>query len=667
MKKRNMWLTLTSLLVLGTLSACQTTNQADAAKTKVDTKATVQSNFYQTINKEWLEKAEIPDDKPVYNAPLEIQEEIDQQLKTDSKEMAEGKRKVTDSYQAEMIKLYQKAMDFDQREKDGAKEALSHNQELEKLSSFKELSKESKNWILKGNPLPFSISIGSNPENTSQKMINLGVPSSILPDVSYYQNEATKKQLLDLYQTSVLNTLKLYGFDDKKAKNLVEKAIEFDALIVPYLPSSEEVQDVKKTINPRTIQEINAYAPQFAIGDLVTDLVGQKVDTVNVTWPAYYENLGKLIDDKNFEAFKAWIVVNDLMESAQFLTDDLREAASSFGLALSGQKELPSREDNAYYLATGMFSNSLSVYYNQEYFSPKAKQQVTEMVTGIVNSYKERLAKNDWLSEDTKSEAIKKLDHLRYYIGGPENVNTEASELKIEDNQSLYQNLLRLSQETIQTSFAEFSKPIDKNLWVAPSYQVNAFYSPETNSIYLPAAILQAPFYDEKQSLAANYGGIGAVIGHEISHAFDTNGAEFDENGNRRNWWTEKDQKAFEEKTKAMIKEFDGLEIYGNKVNGQLTVTENTADAGGISVALQVLQEKDAKADLKPFFENWATVWRQISTEQFAQLVMATDPHAPNELRANVQVKNIDAFYDTYKIKEGDGMYLAPEKRVRIW
>ncbi|WP_413382315.1 M13 family metallopeptidase [Streptococcus sp. zg-JUN1979] len=661
MKKK--WLGLSVLMVslLAFVVACGTTKESQSIKT------TVETDYYQTINHKWLEKTTIPDDSPVYNVFGEIQDEIDKQLKTDIKDMAAGKRDVTSDDQKELLKLYKQAMNFDQRDKDGVKEAKAYVTDLAKISSFKELATVTKDWILAGNDLPFGFTIGNNPDNTNEKQLELATPSTILPDVSYYEDATQKEQLLNFYKSSVMDVLALYGYKEKEAESMVEKAIAFDALLVPYLPSSEDVSDIKKVINLRTKEEINAYAPEFALGDVLSDLVGQDVATANVSWPKYFEALSQILDDKHFDDYKAWLSVNTLYAQAPYLTEELRQAAGQYALALNGQKELPSKEDAAYDLATSLFSETMSVYYVDHYFSDNAKAQVTDMVASIVDAYKGRLTDNDWLTDNTKQEAITKLDKLQYHIGGPSQISDYTAAITVDETKTLYANLLDISEQALKRSFDDYKKPVDKTLWAMPSYQVNAYYDPASNSIYLPAAILQAPFYDEKQSLAANYGGIGAVIGHEISHAFDSNGSEFDASGNRRDWWTDEDKERFEEKTKAMVTLFDGIQIDGGKVNGALTVTENTADAGGLSVAAQVLQAKDKDTDFKPFFESWATIWRQVATPQVAQQLLVVDVHAPNALRVNVQVKNMDLFYETYDIKESDPMYLAPDKRVRIW
>lgn len=361
------------------------------------------------------------------------------------------------------------------------------------------------------------------------------------------------------------------------------------------------------------------------------------------------------------------MILSSARSSADLLDEETREAAAAFGMAISGVKEMPAPEDSAYESVTGLLSEPLSVYYGQKYMDTSTVSAVSDMIDEFITVYKSRLEKNDWLSAATKQKAIEKLDSMTTYIGAPTEVDPAYEELEIDGDKSFYQASVALAEWVAERQYATYKEPIDKDVWIAPSFQVNAFYMPTNNSITFPAAILHAPFYSRDQAEAANYGGIGAVIAHEITHAFDNNGAKFDKAGNRKEWWAEADYQAFEAKTQEVVELWYGLEIHGGKVNGQLTVGENIADAGGLSTALEAFQKKQPDADLKPFFEGWAAVWRQKSSPEYSKLLLTMDTHAPNELRANMNVKHLDAFYTTYAIEEGDAMYLPKDKRISIW
>ena len=284
----------------------------------------------------------------------------------------------------------------------------------------------------------------------------------------------------------------------------------------------------------------------------------------------------------------------------------------------------------------------------------------------IIEAYKGRMKKNTFLQEETKEKAILKLDTIAIKMGYPDKIDEFYSSLKVEDEDPLFVTLLKLSSKSILHSLEKLNKPVDRSEWGMPGHMVNACYNPFSNDITFPAAILQKPFYSLKQSESENLGGIGAVIGHEISHAFDNNGASFDEKGNLANWWKEEDYRAFKELTKKMIEEFDGIDFYGGKVNGELIVSENIADNGGMGVTISIMHElKDAS--FQDYFRNWAKVWCMKAKPQYIQLLLTNDVHAPAELRANMQPRNFEEWYEAFHVTEKDGMYIAPEKRVRIW
>lgn len=291
------------------------------------------------------------------------------------------------------------------------------------------------------------------------------------------------------------------------------------------------------------------------------------------------------------------------------------------------------------------------------------------MIKEMIRVYKKRLEENSWLSQATKEKAIIKLDKLGVQVGYPESIPARFDAYKTvtaEDGGTLLSNALAFSKIEAKDRFSKWNKPVDRSEWEMSADTVNAYYHPFRNVIVFPAAILQAPFYSLEQSSSANFGGIGAVIAHEISHAFDNNGAKFDEFGNLNNWWTEEDLEQFQNKAQAMIDEFDGLSLADATVNGKLTVSENIADAGGLSCALEAAKsEKDFS--FEEFFVSWATIWRTKAKKEYQQLLLQIDVHAPAKLRANVQLQNIDEFYETFGITEQDEMYQKPEKRVHIW
>ena len=591
-------------------------------------------------------------------------DEIEETLMADLDQME--KEAPTDPKLAEAVKLYTLTKDFDRREKEGTVPLKARLAELEKLQSYQDVQEHLVNWALEGDASPVSFDVDADMKNATVNALFAGAPGLILPDKTYYAKDNPQgPQLLALWKQMVLKLLVKLDYQEASAKDLIEKAVAFDALIVPHVKSSEEAADYSKMYNPQSFDEFVAHTDQLDFSQVITSLVATKPSQIIVTEPAYYEALNDILKG-HFTEFKAWLLVNRVTGEAGLLSDDFRILAGEYGRALSGKKEAPNQQKYAYRLINGMFNQVVGAYYARKYFGADAKADVEHMVRQMISVYEERLKKNDWLSPETREKAITKLEHLGVQVGYPDKIPAVYDHLKVDPTKSLLENLVIMSRIVARNQFAHFGKPVDRMRWEMSPATVNAYFHPFKNVIVFPAAVLQAPFYSLKQSSSQNYGGIGAVIAHEISHAFDNNGSLFDEYGNLNNWWTKEDAAHFKELAQAMIDEFDGLPFAGQKVNGKLTVSENIADAGGLSCALSAAK-KEGDFDAQAFFINWARIWRTKARKEYQQLLLSIDVHAPQKLRANVQVKNLADFYEAFNIQSDDPMYLAPEKRVTIW
>ena len=637
-------------------------------ETPIDKNATVTSNFYQAVNKDWLLKTKIPADSPSIDNFYTLDEDIKGKLKKDIKNLGEGKETSDITGMSEFITFYKAASNYKQREKDGLEPIKPYLKEIENIKDLNDLASKSANLTDKGIPLPFGYNVGTNAENTSQKQIQLSPPSILLPDVSIYKDEASKKQYLTPIETATQKALEMLGYSEKNSKRIVKEALEFDEIIAKYSLSNEEMSESKNLVHPKTAEEINAYSGSFKLYDVIKGIMGRDLETINVPNTKYFENYSKIVNQDNFSKIKSWILVQEAMAASNSLTEDYRLNFASISMAIMGTQKPISKEDTVYEMSVNLFSDVMSVYYGRKYFGEEAKTDVTGMIDKIKNVYRGRLQQNDWLTEDTRNKAIEKLDKMKVFVGYQEDVDPGTKELHLDPNKSFFELSEDIAQFGKRYTIDHFDEPIDKNKWSGSAFDINAYYNPESNSINFPAGILQAPFYDKNQSTEKNYGGIGVVIGHEITHAFDSNGADYDENGDMHNWWTKADSKAFDKRIKAFEDQWNGLEIYGTKVNGKLTVTENVADAGGLSSTLQVLKTDMTKPNLKDYFENYADIWKQKASLQYNKYTMVQDVHAPNELRVNQQLKNLPEFYEAYpQIKEGDAMYLAPSKRISLW
>lgn len=637
-------------------------------ETPIDKNATVASNFYQAVNKDWLLKTKIPADSPSIDNFYTLDEDIKGKLKKDIKNLGEGKETSDITGMSEFITFYKAASDYKQREKDGLEPLKPYLKEIEDIKDLNDLASKSASLTDKGIPLPFGYDVGTNAENTSQKQIQLSPPSILLPDVSIYKDEASKKQYLTPIETATQKALEMLGYSEKNSKRIVKEALEFDEIIAKYSLSNEEMSESKNLVHPKAAEEINDYSGSFKLYDVIKGIMGRDLDTINVPNTKYFENYSKIVNQNNFSKIKSWILVQEAMAASNSLTEDYRLNFASISMAIMGTQKPISKEDTVYEMSVNLFSDVMSVYYGRKYFGEEAKTDVTGMIDKIKNVYRGRLQQNDWLTEDTRNKAIEKLDKMKVFVGYQEDVDSGTKELHLDPNKSFFELSEDIAQFGKRYTIDHFDEPVDKNKWSGSAFDINAYYNPESNSINFPAGILQAPFYDKNQSVEKNYGGIGVVIGHEITHAFDSNGADYDENGDMHNWWTKADTKAFDKRIKAFEDQWNGLEIYGTKVNGKLTVTENVADAGGLSSTLQVLKTDVTKPNLKDYFENYANIWKQKASLQYNKYTMVQDVHAPNELRVNQQLKNLPEFYEAYpQIKEGDAMYLAPSKRISLW
>ncbi len=637
-------------------------------ETPIDKNATVASNFYQAVNKDWLLKAKIPADSPSIDNFYTLDEDIKGKLKKDIKNLGEGKETSDITGMSEFITFYKAASNYKQREKDGLEPLKPYLKEIEDIKDVNDLASKSASLTDKGIPLPFGYDVGTNAENTSQKQIQLSPPSILLPDVSIYKDEASKKQYLTPIETATQKALEMLGYSEKNSKRIVKEALEFDEIIAKYSLSNEEISESKNLVHPKTAEEINDYSGSFKLYDVIKGIMGRDLNTINVPNTKYFENYSKIVNQDNFSKIKSWMLVQEAMAASNSLTEDYRLNFASISMAIMGTQKPISKEDTVYEMSVNLFSDVMSVYYGRKYFGEEAKTDVTGMIDKIKNVYRGRLQQNDWLTEGTRNKAIEKLDKMKVFVGYQEDVDPGTKELHLDPNKSFFELSEDIAQFGKRYTIDHFDDPIDKNKWSGSAFDINAYYNPESNSINFPAGILQAPFYDKNQSTEKNYGGIGVVIGHEITHAFDSNGADYDENGDMHNWWTKADTKAFDKRIKAFEDQWNGLEIYGTKVNGKLTVTENVADAGGLSSTLQVLKTEMTKPNLKDYFENYADIWKQKASLQYNKYTMVQDVHAPNELRVNQQLKNLPEFYEAYpQIKEGDAMYLAPSKRISLW
>ncbi|MGS0972770.1 MAG: M13 family metallopeptidase [Candidatus Izemoplasmataceae bacterium] len=631
-------------------------------------KEQVKTNFYEAVNGEWLEKAEIPGDQPAVSAFLELHLGIEKTLMDLTKEWEQDQEKLSDNLK-KYIKLYQMTKDFDKRNDLGTKPFEVIKEKIHKLKDLKDLDNGFKDLTLESIEMPFGFSVMQDFMNSNNQILYFGAADLFLPDTSYYKDETKKEQLIGLFTMTTKQLLTLYGFSQEEVEKLIHEALAFDELLVPVTKSSVEKADYVKMYNPMSKDDVNKFTKNFNLMENAEALVKEDVDQLIITNLDFIHAFDSIIKDENFAMIKSWMIVSNAIKFASDLTDEIRIAGGAFRRALSGTKEAQSKEKFAFYQAYNRFGQVVGLHYGETYFGPVAKEDVKTMVYEMIDVYQERIAGNTWLNEETKQKAIKKLSTLAVHVGYPDELPPYFSQFEIngyDQGSDLIQERLKMNKIINIYDFEKFNKEPNRNIWGMPASMVNAYYNPSNNQIVFPAAILQKPYYSLEQSTSENYGGIGAVIAHEISHAFDNNGAKFDETGSLNNWWTEADLEAFNKKSKDMITLFDNVETGYGLCNGELTVSENIADSGGLRCALEASKKNDSH-NFEEFFKNWARVWRMKSSTEYSQLLLKVDVHGPSILRANMQLSNLAEFQEFYDIDEKDKMYLPKDKMVSIW
>lgn len=633
-------------------------------------KALIKKDLYEAVNGEWIEQAEIPADKPATGGFQDLVDDIDDLLITETKKMSADPSTIPNHLMREYIAYFNLANDYEKRDQDGAAPLLPLLEKVASLASLTDLNDQLADWLLAGLPLPFGIDVDADMKNTKINALFAAAPGLILPDKTYYQKDHPQApQLLAIFKEMTIKLFTLAGYDSTQAKKITDEALEYDQLLAPHVKSAEENADYSKMYNPESGEAFTQHSTQLDLKQLLIEIIGELPEKIIVTEPEFFTQLDELVNPEVFPKLKSWMLVMTANALTGYLSEEFRQTGGIYSRALSGAPEARPKEKAAYYLAAGRFDQIVGDYYGKKYFGEQAKNDVEQMVQQMIAVYQDRLSNNNWLSQATREKAILKLSTLGVHVGYPEKIPTIYTQFKVtpaEAGGTLLSNALQFSQLKRKDNFSKWNQSVERDEWEMSADTVNAYYHPFRNIIVFPAAILQAPFYSLDQSSSQNFGGIGAVIAHEISHAFDNNGALFDEYGNLNNWWTEADQKHFQTLADQMIAEFNGLEIAGGKVNGKLTVSENIADAGGLSCALEAAK-KDPAVDLAGFFINWATIWRMKARQEYTQLLLSVDVHAPNKLRANVQVQNLADFYQTFDIQPEDPMFLEPEKRVQIW
>ena len=630
-------------------------------------KIRIQDDLYTYVNQAKLEELVIPEDMPVAGGFAALGTDVEKLMIGEFNAMCKA-AVYPNQHLARACTLFMLAKDVKRKKKHGIKPALKHLAILKKLGTMRGYNLHAKELMLKGIAMPISIAVEPNMKDTTHHCVMIQGPDVILPDASYYEEgrEQQKDMLLSMWSGSAKQVLAIAGHNEEEIESLIQDTLAFDALVAKYVKTREEWSEYTKMYNPMKTGRVAGMVKPLNLKKLLKDLFGFVPEEIIVAEPRYFKNFKEVFHEDTFAAYRNWAYVVTLMGSCSLLSEELRDLGGAFHRALSGIAAVSSPEKFAYQLASGMYSEPVGLYYGEKYFGAEAKKDITEIVQQIVATYQKRIERNDILEQATKEKAILKLSKMGLKLGYPDRVEALYDKLVFDEKKSLFDAVSSLRKIRMEDNFAKLGQEVDRTHWAMPGHMVNACYDPFVNDITFPAAILQPPFYSIHQTRSENLGGIGAVIGHEISHAFDSNGAKCDELGNLNNWWTKCDERKFNKKVNAMIKQFDGIELPWGTVNGKFTVSENIADNGGMAVTLDIMSHTEG-VSFEEYFTNWARVWCQKAKPEYQALLLQVDVHGPNCLRANMPPRNFPEWYAAFHVKKTDGMYLAPSRRVVIW
>ena len=681
------FLTLTASLALMLMSCGEANKSSKKADElphgiileNMDTSVNPKDDFYNYVNGNWMKNTKIPEDRTIWGGFSVLRKSTD----SDVLEIL-AKAKNTGNYasntdQAKALFLFDSKLDVDTRNTEGItplQPALDAIAGIENLNDLQTVLMTVPNV---SSPFIDFVSFADlndssiNAAYVTENGLGLG-------NRDYYLEMDIKSvEIRAKYVEYISKMLQFLGDDEISATASAEKILAMETQLA--IPRLDKVQsrDMRNYNNPKSISETQLLIPSLNIKKMMADKkLKQNVDTLIVTQPKFISTLNSFLTEHTIDDLKTLLRWDTFVSSASRLTEEIEVANWEFySKYLRDAKKMRPANERALSVVNNNVGEALGQLYVDAKFPPEAKENAEEMIANVIASYQVRIQLLDWMSDETKTKAIEKLDKFTVKIGYPD-IWEDYSTMEIKKGNTYFENISAINKWALAKNLSEMGEPVDKTEWGMSPQTVNAYFNPLNNEIVFPAAILQAPFYDYLADDAVNYGGIGAVIGHEISHAFDDSGARFDANGNLVNWWSEEDLKQFTARGDALAAQYSKIEVLDSVyINGKFTLGENIGDLGGVLGAydgLQLLYEKNGRPEdidgftaEQRFFMSWATVWRTLTRDEELRNRIKTDPHSPGMVRATQPLINIDAFYEAFDIKEGDGMFVPTEERVRIW
>ncbi|QIR15441.1 M13 family metallopeptidase [Shewanella aestuarii] len=634
-----------------------------------------QDDFYLYVNGGWMNTAEIPGDRTNIGAFYDLRENAKQDVKAIIEDLSASDTLTEGTDEQKVADLYRSFMDVETLNKLGVTPLKATFDKIAALKDKNELVTFFAENQVNGGGTPLAFYINVDAKDSSRYATHIWQYGLSLPEKDYYFNDSERFiNIRKAYLEHIEKMFNLAGLENAKASAASILALE--TAIAEKHWDVVETRDSTKTYNKFEVSELATLAPDINWTGYLAALGADKQADIIINQPSYIQGFNEVLKANDLDTWKTYMTWQALTHAASNLSEALdNENFDFFAKTLNGQAEQEPRWKRGVSTVSSTLGEVVGKVYVKRHFVPEAKDRMEHLVENLRSAYGSSIDSLDWMSEATKVAAKDKLAKFNPKIGYP-NKWADYSKLSIKAD-DLVGNITRAAIVEHNRNIAKLGQPIDKDEWHMTPQTVNAYYNPTMNEIVFPAAILQPPFFNLEADDAVNYGGIGAVIGHEMGHGFDDQGAKFDGEGNMRDWWTEADLKAFESKGKALIAQYNGYQVFDDlHVNGELTLGENIGDLSGVTIAYKAYKMSlngkeapviDGLTGDERFFMGFSQIWRVKMKEEALRNRVATDPHSPGHFRAIGALSNMPEFYSTYDVKEGDKMYIAPENRVKIW
>ena len=648
--------------------------QSGISLSNIDHSVRPQDDLYQHVNGAWLNSTTIPDDRPLEGTFTALRDGAELAVKAIIEEAA-AKGESATGVEQKVGGLYASFMDEEAAEAKGMEPVRGRLDEVREVGSTAELAALIGRLFRADVSGLFSIYPAPDAGNPERILLYIGQGGLGLPDESYYREEKFAA-IVAAYGEYIAKLFNLAGIPDAQAAS--QRIVALETALASHHWDNVTLRDPQKTYNLKTSAEAVELFPLLDTWFQAARVEPGKRSEIVVSTPDFFAGAAALLESEPLETWKEWLTLRVLSSSAPYLSSAFVSTNFDFyGTTLSGTPQNKERWKRGVAVVEAALGEAVGQIYVDRHFPAGHKARMETLVSNLIEAYRESISSLGWMGEETKKEALKKLDAFRPKIGFPDKwIDYSAVEI---DPTDLLGNVQRAHDADVDRHLDEIGKPVDLTKWLMTPQTVNAYYHPMLNEIVFPAAILQPPFFNADADDAVNYGGIGAVIGHEIGHGFDDQGSQFDGSGALRNWWTEDDRTAFEALTAKLVAQYDALSPYAapdHKVNGKLTLGENIGDLGGLTIAYKAYllslngaepEVLDGFTGFQRFFMSWAAGWRQVIRTEEAIRRLATDPHSPNEFRTNAIARNLDAFHEAFAVTEADGMWMDPGERVSIW